>query len=225
MFSRTYNKIRNLGFEQLCSILPDTFIKKLHLWGCEITCLESMINVLPKTKIEELNLNWNNFGDQEFHKLCDGLIDSNVWKLEVKGCKLTRIPSSMAHTKIKYLNISSNKLGNEGFEEFCNILPQTSITWLNITNIGITTIIPLIQIISETKLCGAQNVIYEDDDASGGNGIDNLTNMQEFKLLIKELKKKVINLKLFFYGFCVFFGFDFKEKKNSVQNLKSTITP
>ena len=97
------NPFGNQGFEDLCRELPNSNVKILDVSFCDITSFQSVKNLLSQTKIEELNLNFNGFGDEGFKDLCSVLSKSKIQKLEVYLCDITdRTPFDQLWFKSRY---------------------------------------------------------------------------------------------------------------------------
>ena len=111
------NKFGNNGLVDLCSVLPSSSLKTLNLYNCRITSLEPICKVSPDTKLEELNLGGNKFGDNGFIDLCSVLPDSSLKKLNLYGCGITSLEPMkvLTDTKLKNLDLSGNQIKGDRF--------------------------------------------------------------------------------------------------------------
>ena len=147
-----YNDFGNNGFAKLLHILPKTIMKKLNVSKCSINSLEN-IELLSNTKIEELNLGYNYFGNDAFAKLLHILPQTNMKKLNVRDFGITSFENIaiLINTKIEELDLGHNKFGNDSFEKLLHILPQTNIKKLYVRYCALTSLVN-IEILKNTKI-------------------------------------------------------------------------
>ena len=147
--------MENNGFVDLCSGLHGSSLKNLNLFNCGITSLEPICEVLLDTQLEELNLSWNNFGDNGLVDLCSVLPGSSLKTLNLYKCRITSLEpicKVLLDTKLEEINLGDNKFGNHGFVDLCFVLPGSSLKTLNLMGCRITSLEPICEVLLDTQL-------------------------------------------------------------------------
>ena len=142
--------LKNLNFSycylnvSICNIILNClqemeFLISLNLTWNEYNQIDVLCEQLPKTNIENLNLNSTNINDKEFQKLLQILPKTKIKKLNLSENKFRTFPENIENliqTEIEELDISANgkvaQIEMEEWKKIVPILPQTKLTLFKI---------------------------------------------------------------------------------------------
>ncbi|XP_067448639.1 NACHT, LRR and PYD domains-containing protein 3 [Thunnus thynnus] len=131
----SHTRLGDEKFKILCTGLRDCKLHTLKLVACSLTeaSCEDLASVLTSatSQLRELDILFNELGDQGITKLCQGLHSPHckLQDLHLQGCKLTEASMGglsaalcSGQSELRKINLTQNQIGDSGVEALCKSL-------------------------------------------------------------------------------------------------------